>query len=98
MLGEQNELKNRNLHIAIQMTDVQSANDTVNVTDNVVNKREKTIVGLIKMNNKISMQQIAQKCGVTKMTIIRDIAKLKEKGIIMRMGKEKTGHWQIKEQ
>ena len=41
------------------------------------------------------MQQIAERCGVTKMTIVRDIAKLKERGIIKRAGKQKTGYWEI---
>ncbi|GHV04385.1 cell filamentation protein Fic [Campylobacterota bacterium] len=76
---------------------IATQNVTDNVVDNVTDPREKMIVDLIKTNYKISMQQIALKCGVTKMTISRDIAKLKEKGVLARVGKEKSGYWSIKQ-
>jgi ATP-dependent DNA helicase RecG len=41
------------------------------------------------------MTQLAKKLSVTKMTIVRDIARLKEDNIIERIGPAKGGHWKI---
>jgi len=38
---------------------------------------------------------LAHKCSVSQATIKRDIEKLKNQNTIKRVGKEKTGHWQI---
>ena len=40
--------------------------------------------------------QMAERLGVTKRTILRDIEALKEKGLITRIGSEKTGYWELK--
>ena len=56
-----------------------------NVTDNVTNNRK----------NQITMTQLAKKLSVTKMTIVRDIARLKANNIIERIGPAKGGYWKI---
>jgi len=38
---------------------------------------------------------MAERLGVTKRTILRDIDALKEKGLIIRVGSEMTGYWEI---
>ena len=65
-----------------------------NVTD--VTERQRAIINLIKDNTTISTLQMAERLGVTKRTILRDIETLKAKGIITRIGSEKTGHWEVK--
>ncbi len=49
-----------------------------NVTDNVIDKRLKFILDLIKQNNQISATGIAEKAKVTKRTVLRDLEKLKK--------------------
>jgi ATP-dependent DNA helicase RecG len=66
-----------------------------NVTDNVTDIRKNQIIRLIQENNQITMTQLAKKLSVTKMTIVRDIARLKEDNIIERIGSPKGGHWEI---
>ena len=64
-----------------------------NVPENVPENRSDFIVVLIKNNGKITILEIAKKVNVNEKTIKRDIAKLKEKGLLKRIGPDKGGHW-----
>ena len=66
-------------------------NDTENDTEN----RLELIINKIKENNSISLNQLANVLSVSRITIIRDIEKLKEKGKIKRIGPDKGGHWEL---
>jgi Fic family protein len=70
-----------------------------NVPNGVPNKfsekRYKIIVDFMKMNNKITLLEIANILKVNNKTIKRDVEKLKEEGIIERVGKNRTGYWKI---
>lgn len=69
---------------------------TDNVTDNVTD-RYKAILSMINNDNKISAAQIAVALKISKRTVLRNISILKEKGLIKRIGMEKTGYWLITE-
>ena len=56
---------------------------------------EKSLINLIKNNNKILLQEIAGQLNISKRTIRRDIEKLKQQNKLKRIGTEKTGHWEI---
>jgi len=64
-----------------------------NFTEN--DSRLKKILLFIAKNNKITTIQLARNLNVTKRTILADIAFLKEKNIIRRVGPAKGGHWEI---
>ena len=71
---------------------------TENVTDNVtddVTDRLTEIIKNIRSNPSISASELAHNTKVSKRTILRDFEKLKALGRIIRIGSEKTGHWQI---
>ena len=70
-------------------------NVPLNVSINVLLKREKQIIELIKQNPKITLSKIASICNVSEKTIQRDIAKLKKSGKIKRVGSFKSGYWEI---
>ena len=70
-------------------------NVTVNVTENKLKSREQNIIKLTKENNTISVVELAEKLSVTPRTIIRDIEKLKQLGILKRIGSAKGAHWEI---
>ncbi len=91
LLGEQNELKNRILHIT---SPENAASDTVNDT---VNDTVKIILESIRRDNKITMEQLAVLTQKSRRTVTRAIKQLKEKGMICRVGSDKSGHWQILE-
>lgn len=66
------------------------ANDTVNDT---VNKRQKRILSLIESNPQITVLDLASQIGVTRLTVIRDLDKLKKNNLVKRQGSDKTGTW-----
>jgi Fic family protein len=67
-----------------------------NVTD--VTDRQHAIINLVKDHADMTTTQMAERLGVTKRTILRDIEALKEKGLIIRVGSEKTGYWELKQE
>jgi len=47
------------------------------------------------INNKISANKIAKKTGYSIATVKREMAKLKEKGKLKRIGPDKGGYWEL---
>lgn len=90
LLGKNNELKNRYLHIDFQ-SDIQS--------DNLINQNvtldELALLKLIAKNPSITQIQLAEKMGVTDRTIKRKMKSLQEKGYIQRANGKRNGHWEI---
>ena len=66
-----------------------------NVTD--VTDRQHAIINLVKDHANMTTTQMAERLGVTKRTILRDIEALKKKGLIIRVGSEKIGYWELKQ-
>lgn len=68
----------------------------LNVPRNVPLKRLEQIVALISENREITIEQMAELCGVSTKTIKRDLAKLKNENRIERVGSLKSGYWKVK--
>lgn len=70
--------------------------DTDNVTDELTD-RQRLIVKLIPFNDTEDVTEttssLAQKAGVSRRTIARDMEVLKEKGYVVRIGPDNGGHW-----
>jgi ATP-dependent DNA helicase RecG len=64
--------------------------------ENVTENREYQILNLIRIDNKISTFQLAEKLNITRRTIHRDLDKLKAKGLLERIGPDKGGYWKVK--
>ena len=64
------------------------------VTDKVTDNQRKIIESIIR-NNKITTKQLADKVGISQRKIKDNIQKLKEKGILQRIGPAKGGRWEI---
>ncbi len=47
-------------------------------------------------NNSLNYSEYAKLIGVSEATVKRRLGKLKKKGMIVRVGSNKTGHWEIK--
>ena len=67
------------------------SNDTANDTAN-------DTVKLIKANQRITIDELALKLNKSRRTITRIIKKLQEDGLVSRMGSDKTGQWQVKDE
>ena len=83
-------LKNRELHIDFVAN--IGVNDTVTSKSDTVND---TVFNLIKENPNITAEEIRIKLNIGIATVKRKIKMLKEKGIITRLGSDKTGNWKI---
>lgn len=90
LLGKNNELKNRFLHIDFQ-SDTQ--NDNPNNQDVTLDKL--ALLKLIAQNPSMTQVQLAEKMGVTDRTIKRKMKSLQEKGFIQRVNGKRNGHWEI---
>ena len=95
LLGKNNELKNRYTHIRytenIEKTSVQN--------DKNFGTKEKTsvqIMDLMKENPSITLQQIAEKIGLSKRAIEMQVKKLREQGKVNRIGATKKGLWEVR--
>lgn len=76
-----------------------TVNDTVNDTANDTVKLNKTqikIVEILRRNSQITQDEIAKKLNIAIITVKRNTNKLKEKGILERVGSDKNGYWKIK--
>lgn len=71
--------------------------DAENVPENVPENRFNSIIELIKKNTNISMLELSNHLEVNHKTIKRDIAKLKARGLLERIGPAKGGYWKILE-
>ncbi len=111
LLGEDNDLKNREIHIHFvdAVNDATNRNVGVNAEkfplDSGVNSGvnsgvkiteiQKSILLVIGKNNTVTQAKIAQKLSKPVRTIENNMKKLKEKGILSRIGSDKAGRWEI---
>jgi predicted HTH transcriptional regulator len=63
-----------------------------NVTEN---GRERKIMEIILAHPKISTTVLAQKLFVSRMTLHRDLEKLKTQGLLERIDPDKGGYWKV---
>ena len=56
---------------------------------------ENGTVKLIRLNPKITLEELADQLNKSRRTVSRTIKKLQEDGIISRIGSDKAGYWQV---
>lgn len=66
-----------------------------NIAQTNAEKIENGIVEMIKQNNKITQEQMANELNVSRDIIKRNIKKMKDKKIVERVGKRNNGYWKI---
>ena len=62
-----------------------------------INKTEKNILQLIENNKKITQLEIAKILNLSENCIYRNLKSLREKNIIIRIGSNKNGYWEIRD-
>ncbi len=75
------------------------ANDTVSDTVNDTVKTTPTqegIIDLVRKNPLSTYDELAAQLGVGRATIARNIAILKDRGVLVRVGEDKNGYWKLK--
>lgn len=56
---------------------------------------ERNILRLIHHNKRISIREMAREVGISTTAIDKNLAKLKSKGILRRVGPDKGGYWEV---
>jgi len=59
-------------------------------------KTEEKIMDMISQDNTITTEKMAEALNISKRAILKQIARLKEQGLLQRIGPSKGGHWLIK--
>lgn len=86
LLGEDNILSNREMHIAFKEPTELSEN---------MSERENLIVEILRNNPNITLQEVATTIGKSLRTIKMSIKTLQERGVVRHVGGKKNGYWQI---
>ena len=55
------------------------------------------LLDLLRSNPAISYDELAEGVQRDRTTVMRNLGKLKDKGVLKRIGSKKTGHWEIVE-
>lgn len=108
LMGEHNELKNRYLHVDYKRV---KDNAVIEKSKNVIAKchskmsqqnvtvkiseRQKQILDIVKENPNILQTELAERFGVRRETIYRDMKKLVEAGILTRSDSDKKCNWKV---
>ncbi len=99
LLGANNGLRNRYLHVDWAEQESMPIDGGVTVENSGVNggvsSLQKRILDLIGQNAHITAAEIADQTGTPRRTVENNLKKLKERGVISRVGSDKTGNWVI---
>ena len=94
LLGENNELKNRYMHIRNVLEspkcNFQSANCTLDCTLD-----ELRVIEALRKNSKITQKELAQNIGKSERTVKSITIALSEKNYIERVGGKRFGEWKV---
>ena len=67
---------------------------TVKVTQKVT-VNQKKIIETIKKNPNVTQEELANIIGITRKSVIANMKKLQENGLIKRIGADRNGYWQV---
>lgn len=93
LLGKNNELKNRYMHIDFQ-SEIQSAEINISKCNNCT-LDELAILNAIAENPAMTQKALSEKIGKSERTIKTRTVKMQEKGLIQRANGKRNGHWEI---
>lgn len=92
----------RESNVNAEKLDVNAEKLDVNVIEHIkrryptLRKNNIAVLQLIIKNNKITQEEISNKLKKSKVSVYKNIKKLKELDIIERIGSDKNGYWKVK--
>ena len=95
LLGKNNELKNRYTHIRYTENNEKTSVEN-DKNFGIKDKTSVQIIELMKENPSITLQQVAEKIGLSKRAIEMQVKKLREQGKVNRIGATKNGLWEVR--
>ena len=94
LLGENNPLKNRDLHISGSLSSPKCNNQSENCTLDCT-LDELSVLNLIKTDNKITQKKLAESIKISERTVKTITANLERKGLITRINGKRYGYWKV---
>ena len=99
LLGENNELRNRHLHVNASLLaenlPVNNDNLPVKIENLPVKKTCKALLLLLIENPSITYDELAMRIKKTRETVRVNLRKLEGMGFVRRVGSDKNGHWEV---
>lgn len=98
LLGENNLLHNRDLHISRAFHPEKRSHDPINDPINgplKLTEREKDLLRLLQEAPELTRKELAERLGCSDSTVKRELQLLSENGVLRRIGSKKTGVWVI---
>ena len=99
LLNENNELKNRYLHIDSIIKKDEGINAEINEGINAgikLSDKQLKIIAALKENPYCTIKDLSESLSINHSTVERNIKKLRDNGIIERIGARKDGQWIVK--
>lgn len=59
-------------------------------------KSSQKMIEIISQNSNIKIEELANDIGISQGAVKKNIQKLKEKGILKRIGSDRSGYWKVK--
>ena len=87
--------ENQKEYIKTDMLENVLENMLENVLEKELSIREKEIIQIISENSRITQNEISEKIGIAPQNIRKYITKLKQKGLLLRIGPDKGGYWEV---
>ncbi len=94
LLGEDNPLKNRDMHISGALSSPKCQAENINGTLDVT-LDEMQVLNLLKENGKLTQKNIGELIGKSDRTVKRITASLEEKKYIERVNGKRFGYWKV---
>ena len=94
LLGENNPLKNRDMHISGSLTEPKCSEKFENCTLDCT-LDEITVLNLLKTDSKMTQKQISENINKSLRTVKTITASLEKKGFITRINGKRFGYWKV---
>lgn len=101
LMGEENELQNRVMHIRWAKASSSTSNDPIKMMDDPINnpiklsERERKLLSLIEKAPDLTRKELADQLSCSDSTVKRELKILSDIGLIKREGARKNGRWII---
>lgn len=93
ILGEKNELKNRYCHILWKEDEIKSTLQST--LQNTLKGTPKRICEMLAQNPTLTISEVAEQLNLNRRGVAKHFANLQAKGILYRVGPDKSGHWEV---
>ena len=103
LMGEHNELKNRYMHVNYRKQVEKSSEEKPESSEEIVKSSEQKqkssdkILEILKANPDITAKEIAERIAISPRAVEKQIAALKQKGLVEHTGSTKSGTWIVKD-